>query len=523
MLFNSLSFIGFFWPVVVVGFFLLGRWSHHLAGLWLCAASVFFYGWWNVHYVALLLISVLFNYSAGYLIGRARSSGRVAGGLLAGAITGNLLLLGYYKYAGFFLNTVNHLAGTSLSLGQIILPLGISFFTFTQIAFLVDTYRGQAKEYNFVHYLLFVTYFPHLIAGPILHHAQMMPQFAQRHTYRLDWNNVAIGITWFAIGLAKKVLLADSFSGTASTIFGAPALGLHPLFFEAWLGALFYTLQLYFDFSGYTDMAIGISYVFNVRLPLNFNSPYKAANIIDFWRRWHMTLSAFLRDYLYFPLGGNRRGSVRRYINLMVTMLLGGLWHGAGWTFVIWGGLHGLYLCVNHAFQAFRHSVGWEDGRFGRAGSVGAVAVTFLAVDVAWVFFRSPDFATASTMIRGMLGLNGISLTNSPGGLSPATVSFLNAHGIVFQGFTPITLYTLPSLLKLVLGLCLIWFLPNTQEWILGAAAAAKSTEAADAPQGQWRWQPAHTWTSIGIGVLIAFSMLTLLSGPPSEFLYFQF
>lgn len=524
MLFNSLFFIGAFLPVVVVGFFLVGRISRHLAGLWLCAASLFFYGWWNVNYVSLLMVSVLFNYSAGYLMGRqarqGENPGRLSGWILLLAVAANLCLLGYYKYAQFFLNTFDHLAGTDWSLGRIILPLGISFFTFTQIAFLVDTNRGKAKEYNFVHYLLFVTYFPHLIAGPILHHAQMMPQFALKQTYAVNWRNVALGVTYFIIGLAKKVLLADMFSGTASAIFQATSQGTGPMLVEAWIGALFYTLQLYFDFSGYSDMAIGMSYILNVKLPLNFNSPYKAKNIIDFWRRWHMTLSAFLRDYLYIPLGGNRHGIIRRYVNLMVTMLLGGLWHGAGWTFVIWGGLHGFYLVVNHGFGAFRRRIGWEEGRLGRFGSCVSTGVTFWAVVVAWVFFRANNFTTAWTLLRGMAGLNGISLTNSPGNLPASWVEFLNAHGVIFEGFTPITLYTGVTLTKLALGLIIIWFFPNTQEWM---AITSDSPAGAEERGFLKRWNPASTWTCAGVGVLMAVCLLDLMSGPPSEFLYFQF
>jgi D-alanyl-lipoteichoic acid acyltransferase DltB (MBOAT superfamily) len=289
---------------------------------------------------------------------------------------------------------------------------------------------------------------------------------------------------------------------------------------EAWIGALAYTLQLYFDFSGYTDMAIGMSYIFNVKLPLNFNSPYKAVNIIDFWRRWHMTLSAFLRDYLYIPLGGNRHGSFRRYLNLMITMLLGGLWHGAGWTFVIWGGLHGFYLVVNHGFQTLRAKIGWEEGRLGRFGRGASIAITFLCVVVAWVFFRANNFTTAESMVRGMAGLNGLSLSNSPGNLSLAWVQFLKAHGIVFLGFTPITFFTGPTLCKLAVGLTLIWLFPNTQEWM---ALSAESPITAGDRGILTCWQPASTWTCVGVGILMAVSLLTLMSGPPSEFLYFQF
>ena len=308
---------------------------------------------------------------------------------------------------------------------------------------------------------------------------------------------------------------------TATKIFEASSHGATPMLFEAWIGALCYALELYFDFSGYTDMAIGISYIFNVKLPLNFNSPYKATNIIDFWRRWHMTLSAFLRDYLYIPLGGNRLGYFRRYLNLMITMLLGGLWHGAGWTFVIWGGLHGVYLVINHAFQGFRARVGWKEGRFGLFGRMVSTGITFISVVIAWVFFRSSDFSTAGRMLQGMAGLNGISLWDSPGHPFPVFDAFLNSHGIVFIGFTPITLFTAPTLRALAAGLIIVFAFPNTQEWM---ALSTKSRQAYKT-NGYFipRWQPKSAWVWPVIGSIMAISMLILMSGSPSEFLYFQF
>src|SRR5688572_7644277 len=346
MLFNSPEFIFGFFPITVAIFFWLARYSHVWAAGWLAVASLIFYGWWNPAYVLLLLASIAFNYCGGVYIARLVRDGKrtQAKPLLVVAIGADLALLCYYKYANFFLQVSSDLAGTNLSLGTIILPLGISFFTFTQIAFLVDAYRGYAKEYNFVHYCLFVTYFPHLIAGPVLHHKEMMPQFQQAGTYRINSEDVAVGMTFFVIGLFKKAVLADGIAPYASPLFADPG---QPDFFSAWGGALAYTFQLYFDFSGYSDMAIGLSRVLGVKLPLNFNSPYKAVNIIDFWRRWHITLSRFLRDYLYISLGGNRKGPTRRYVNLFVTMLLGGLWHGASWSMVVWGALHGLYLVLN--------------------------------------------------------------------------------------------------------------------------------------------------------------------------------
>jgi D-alanyl-lipoteichoic acid acyltransferase DltB (MBOAT superfamily) len=523
MLFNSALFIGCFWPVVVAGFFVLGKRSSHLAALWLCAASLIFYGCWNIRYVPLLLGSVLFNYGAGYLIGHARLRNLRRGfAVLTAAVSLNLLLLSYYKYANFFLGILNSGIGVDWTFGRIVLPLGISFFTFTQIAFLVDAYRGKAREYNFVHYLLFVTYFPHLIAGPILHHAQMMPQFARRSTYRPRIQNFATGITFFILGLTKKVLLADGFAPTATAIFTGAEHHISPTLIEAWLGALFYTLELYFDFSGYCDMAIGISFCFNIRLPINFDSPYKSASIIDFWRRWHMTLSAFLRDYLYFALGGNRLGAARRYANLLVTMLLGGLWHGAGWTFVVWGGLHGLYLCINHAFRAFREQTGWREGRFGAFGSACSVLATFISVVIAWVFFRADSFSTAVLMLRGMAGLNGISL--APGFWPSQIQKWLAERGVLFQGTMPISTAVVMPLLKLALGFFIIWGLPNSQQWILRfKARPRRRTSRTWLPELLLQLNMRSVSTSLVLGTLFAFCLLWLLSGRPSEFLYYQF
>ena len=364
MLFNSFAFLFAYLPIVLAGYFLLDRlaptagtsanWRRLAPAAWLAGASLFFYAWWDVRYLPLLLASICVNYGAGRLIGASAGAARKR--VLVAALALNLGLLAYYKYANFFIDSVNAIAVTAgagaVSLPwhglDIILPIGISFFTFTQIAFLVDCYRGEVREYRFIHYVLFVSYFPHLIAGPVLHHRDMMPQFADPANAHPRAANFAIGLSIFTIGLAKKVLIADNLSPLAIPVFAA---GAEPTLIEAWIGVLAYTFQLYFDFSGYSDMAIGLSRLFGVKLPLNFNSPYKAANIADFWRRWHMTLSRFLRDYLYIPLGGSRRGEAMRYRNLMLTMLLGGLWHGAGWTFVIWGGLHGLYLVLQQAWQ----------------------------------------------------------------------------------------------------------------------------------------------------------------------------
>jgi D-alanyl-lipoteichoic acid acyltransferase DltB (MBOAT superfamily) len=446
--------------------------------------------------------------------------------LLAGAVGVNLLLLGYFKYANFFADNLNHFAGTSLSIGQIILPLGISFFTFTQIAFLVDTYQGKVKEFNFVHYALFVTYFPHLIAGPVLHHKEMMPQFAKRNVCHLNWDNVAVGLSIFVLGLAKKVLIADSLAEFATPIFSAVAAGGQPMLFEAWIGALAYTLQLYFDFSAYSDMAIGISLMFNVRLPMNFNSPYKATSIIDFWRRWHMTLSRFLRDYLYIPLGGSRHGKAQRYLNLMITMLLGGLWHGAGWTFVIWGGLHGFYLMINHSWRGFKEKMGWGEG--GRLAKLGAGALTFLAVVVGWVFFRADSFTSAMTMLHGMAGMNGVSFPQSLEGRIGHY--FAGIDWIIFTGLVPkLNLDLAKPLAVLIVGFAITLGMPNLREVFSryrptceeGSHESNAFISSFMSKLGiDFQWKQNLAWM---LGTATLAGVTLAMMGSHSEFLYFQF
>ena len=358
-------------------------------------------------YTALLLGSIVGNYWVGSKIkvalGESDSTTRAPGRYwLVIGITVNLMLLAYFKYANFFIDNLNTALGIKWEMGRIVLPIGISFFTFTQIAYLVDTWRRKVREDNFVHYGLFVTYFPHLIAGPVLHHAQMMPQFNQSTTYRIDSANLTAGLCIFAIGLFKKVVLADGVSPYADAVFEAADGGRTPDFVEAWLGSIAYTVQLYFDFSGYSDMAIGLSWMFNVRLPFNFNSPYKAVNISDFWRRWHMSLSQFLRDYLYVAMGGNRRGAVRRYSNLLITMVLGGLWHGASWSFVVWGTLHGLYLGVNHAFRALWSPRWLQRLDASRLFTLVSWLITILAVVAGWVVFRATTLGGAFRILESM-------------------------------------------------------------------------------------------------------------------------
>ena len=521
MLFNSYEFIFLFLPIVLVGFFWLARYGRSVSAFWLAAASLFFYGWWSPTYVGLLLLSIIVNYSLAYLIGHAGSRYR-ANAILAFSIAANLALLGFYKYANFFISTANGLSIGVWQQADIILPLGISFFTFTQIAFLVDVNRGVAREYNFVHYLLFVTYFPHLIAGPVLHHAQMMPQFAKKETYHLQVDNLARGLSIFTLGLAKKILLADSFGEYAAPVFAAAGTGIQPEFIEAWTGALAYTLQLYFDFSGYSDMAIGISMLFGVKLPVNFNSPYKAANIIDFWRRWHMTLSQFLRDYLYIPLGGNKKGKVMRHVNLMVTMLLGGLWHGANWTFVVWGGLHGLYLVINHSWQSLFPNRVPTAALWAKTYHVSALLFTFFCVVLAWIFFRAESFASALLLLKGCFGYAGISLpskmgllTNHFGSLLPSGVTFGGAYlNIPEMG----SMGGLGPFARLLMaGLLIIWFAPNCQQFFAFQEKPGKPTRL-------FGWTVAWSCRPV-VGVIFGCLLCLVISklDKVSTFLYYQF
>lgn len=416
MLFTTAPFLLCFLPIALAGFFILARWLPEYAVAWLFAASLFFYAYWMPVFVALLLASITCNYLvARRIVGRLRANEpRFAKLWLWAGLALNLFVLGYFKYANFLVDNLNFMAGTDWHLRSIVLPIGISFYTFTQIAYLVDAFEGKVDETNPVHYGLFVTYFPHLIAGPVLHHAQMMPQFADPSIYQPRASNLVGGLAILSVGLFKKVVLADGISPYADAIFAAAGAGAKLEVGHAWLGSVAYALQLYFDFSGYSDMAIGLSRMFNIRLPFNFNSPYCALNISDFWRRWHMSLSQFLRDYLYIPLGGNRLGRVRRYLNLAATMVLGGLWHGASWSFVIWGALHGLYLMVHHGFRAMLGEPLRQRLEVNFVYRTTSWALTLLAVLLAWIFFRAETLSGALHLIAAMFNTNGDTVSGGP-------------------------------------------------------------------------------------------------------------
>lgn len=485
MLFNSPVYIFVFLPVVVVIYFWLNHHRLVIAGkAWLVLASLFFYGYWDYNYLMLIVSSMLVNYALGNSITRA--SAVLAGDhhsppgrkvLLVAGIGFNLVLLGYFKYADFFLENINRGFGFELPMLDLVLPLAISFFTFQQIAYLVDSYRNETREYDFLNYCLFVTFFPQLIAGPIVHHSQMMPQFESVRNSLLRWNHIAQGSFLFAMGLFKKIFIADSFALWANQGFEAEhALNM----FEAWVSSLSYSMQLYYDFSGYSDMAIGAALLFNIRLPINFNSPYKALSIQDFWRRWHITLSSWLRDYLYIPLGGNQRGVSRTYLNLFITFLLGGLWHGAGWTFVLWGAMHGIAMALHRLW----HRAGM------RMAVLPAWICTFLFVTVAWVFFRAESLQQAMNVLAGMSGVNG---TGIPGQLVTGTLMSLEA--LIYLVVFAVVAFLMPNALQ-VSG-----YLPYTGRVMFKRGLVA----------------------ALFIGYALFYSLVVGIRAEPSVFLYFNF
>jgi len=408
MRFDSLEFLFVFLPVAVIGFILLARHGKVWQLAWMSAASFVFYGYWNVAYVPLLAFSVCINFWIGRCIVVSAEKSRSTTSLVTVGVAFNLCLLGYFKYAGFFAESLVPGASRNFNLADIALPLGISFFTFQQITFLVDSRTEKVKSYTFLEYVAFVTFFPQLIAGPIVHFREVLPQFRTRFFGRIIekrmLRNFAIGMTLIAIGLFKKAVIADSLAKFADPVFSGAAGGAELQFFEAWAATLSFTLQIYFDFSGYCDIAIGIAHLFGIRLPENFMAPYQARDIVDFWRRWHITLSGFLRDYLYIPLGGNRNGAGRRYANLIITMLLGGLWHGAAWTFVAWGAMHGILLMICHLWQRMVDTSGWY------GWPTVSYLLTMLGVIFAWVLFRADSFSSALVIWQTMLGANGIAL-----------------------------------------------------------------------------------------------------------------
>jgi alginate O-acetyltransferase complex protein AlgI len=504
LLFNSLIFLGLFLPLTLLGFSLAGRRFGAVGALTsLAIASLFFYGWWDVRMLPLLLGSVAGNFLLGMVMDIRRGvRGGKQSGLFALGVIGNLGLIGWFKYSGFL--AMNIAWATGVDLGwHVLLPLGISFFTFQQIAYLGGIHSGGPAETSPLRYLVFVTFFAHLIAGPIVHPAEILPQLAKIRTRLTPWNLV-MGGSLFAMGLAKKVLLADTLAHFSAPAFVGAEHGIVPDLINAWGGLTAYTLQIYFDFSGYSDMAMGLALLFGLRFPVNFFSPYKATSIIDFWRRWHMTLSRFLRDYLYVPFGGNRKGPVRRYGNLLATMLIGGLWHGASWTFVIWGALHGIYLIINHL---------WRGSRLGTIPAFVGWGLTLPAVMMAWVVFRADTVSGAWVLYQGLAGQNGVTIPAGVmwrlGSLAP----ILSGWGVTAAGGD--TFQWLSMIVWTSLGFAIAVLAPNSVQ--IFRASALHDPHDRPSPlswHANWHW-------ALAVGALVALSLLQL--GSPSQFIYFNF
>ena len=525
MLFNSFEFLFVFLPITLSLFYCLGKYERtKIALIWLTCASLFYYGWWEPIYVLFILGSILFNYSLGVFLchSHQKRKEKTKRKLLTFGVVSNLGGLGYFKYANFLIENINTSLNLNFQFSEVALPLAISFFTFQQIAYLVDVSRGEIQESKFRHYCIFVVFFPQLIAGPIVYHKEMLPQFSRSSMFPPQAKNLAVGLTILFLGLFKKVIIADEMAIYASPIFYASAQGVVLTFFQSWFGALAYTFQIYFDYSGYSDIAIGVAWMFGLRLPLNFFSPYKAVNIIEFWRRWNMTLSRFLRDYLYVPLGGNRGGHFRTFINLMITMVLGGLWHGANWNFIIWGGIHGLFLTINHAWHIIKNSL---NCRFYQYALVKAIShlFTFLAVTVAWVFFRAENFSSAKNILASMFGLNSISLPRGLKGKLGNVEPILTDIGFTFEGMTQGLFYNLHEFYGfLLLCIFIVFFCPNVYQ-IMGkfqpALISGAPPENLCSPQ-RIAWEPSLAW-AFAMATITTFAILGL--NQVSEFLYFQF
>jgi len=502
MVFSSLEFIYLFLPPVLIGYLMLRHWGWENGIIWwLTIASLVFYAWWTPVYLPLLLGSVVINYGFHRVLRQVRDKF-----ILTMGIVFNLALIAVFKYADFFIGNANFMAGTNIPMLNLVLPLAISFFTFQQISFLIDTYKGNIIKCDFGRYMLFVVFFPQLIAGPIVMQKETIPQFKLPVFRNKLLLNLAVGGTLFAIGLFKKIVLADGIAPYANQVFSLAETTNGVPLEAAWIGALAYTFQLYFDFSGYCDMALGLARLFGIRLPVNFNSPYKATSISDFWRRWHITLSHFLRDYLYIPLGGNRSGPIRRYSNLMITMLLGGLWHGASWTFVFWGGLHGAYLAINHGWSAMSEK-GYVPNILPRpVGNLLSRGVTLLAVVVAWVFFRAESFTGASNIIHGMTGLSTV--------YEPK----------LWEGALTGTVQVWAMMVALA---AIVFLLPNAIEFTekYNPVLGLKKLVAQRRSEGflPVRWQPTTGW-ALGVSVLFGLALIqTYRLAEMTEFIYFNF
>ena len=531
MLFHAYEFIFLFLPISVAGFYFLISRRTRAAMAWLILCSLFFYGCWNPAYLPLILVSCFINYVFGRKLQQTPS--RL---ILTLGVGFNLALLGYFKYAVFVSGVFADVTALNWRIEDIVLPLGISFFTIQQIAYLVDAKEKRTSEHGWLEYLLFVTFFPQLIAGPIVHQSEMMPQFHRRHI-GFKKINLAIGVTIFVLGFIKKVVIAETFAGYASPMFNAASDGAVITLLEAWGGAVSYTFQLYFDFSGYSDMAIGIARMFSIRLPINFNAPFRATSIIEFWKRWHMTLTRFINTYLFNPLAlsaSRARGAAKKSLNpgndagaffnilavpTLFSMFAAGIWHGAGWTFLVFGVLHGVYLVMNHGWRLFTHNAVWKKRIPKPLGLALTWSLTFLCVVISFVFFRAADIDTALNIILGLVGADGrVVLTYSYLKALPvfeAIFSSVKASDVALPYFAG-----REQIMMIVAGLLIVWFAPPAQSWMARYYLAPKHGKRGLWMKKWYQWRPSILWALVSIFGLCA-GLLSALQ--PTEFLYFQF
>jgi len=487
MLFNSYDFIFGLLPLTLLAHhWALGK-SPLAAARVLVVTSLIFYGWWYWPYLLLLIASILVNFKLGVMVADPARSDLVRRRLLQAGIVANLSVLAWFKYLGWIGDSLGGLIGVDLHAPHYDLPIGVSFYTFTQIAWLVDARRGISHEKDLTNYSLFVSFFPHLIAGPIVHHGELMPQFEVGK--QPTWTDRSLGLTFFAVGLAKKLLIADQLVPFVDGMFGRVHTGaLNPTFFDAWHGILAWHFQLYFDFSGYSDMAIGLALLFGIRLPINFEAPYRCSSIIDFWRRWHLTLTRFLRDYLYVPLGGNKVSEPRYLLNQFLTIFIAGIWHGAGWTYLLWGAQMGIYQVINAWW--LQRGWGFADTRLSRAIWI---PLTWLLLTFSWPLFRGQSAADAWVIVKAMAGFG----TAGVGAAKPW----------LWAAFAVCT--------------AIVWFVPTIQQWTRNYEPAfgwRPVDKATWAPE--WEWRPTLGWAAV-IGGLLVLTIPVL--DRANAFLYWNF
>lgn len=482
MLFNSYEFIFLFLPITLIIYFTLNRYDKsNIAKGWLVIASLYFYSYFHLSYLYLILTSIIINYFIGNKLNHKSLNGKERKIWMIVGVIFNLGLLGYFKYYDFFVENINTVFRTNFTLLHVLLPLGISFFTFQQLSFIIDSYNEKSMKYDFLSYCLFVTFFPQLIAGPIVLPNEMLPQFEDKRNKLINYENMNRGMYMFSIGLAKKVIIADTIANFANAGFDQmEALNI----VEAWMTSISYTLQLYFDFSGYCDMAMGIALMFNIVLPLNFNSPYKSANIQEFWKRWHMTLGRFMTNYLYIPLGGNRLGERKTLRNLFIVFMASGIWHGAGWNFVIWGSLHGICILIHRVWKNSERKMNKLLGWF----------ITINLVNIFWVFFRAETLNGALKVLKGMFDIKGLIYMGTHIG---QIVEMTRGYRDLTQGVLGNRL----NLIGLIVSLGIVFFIRNSYEKISKSEIEIKY--------------------SLQLSFLLALGICSLLE--TGDFLYFNF